>query len=646
MSVQVEPSFADALNASGGQVHEVMKIASSHRVFKQLLGLLYLGLCLSVLATLSGCSQKFYGQSPSSHAQYSLRLLASDPVGGSDGAISPDGRYFVISSKRSGTWNLWAYDLEHKQWSRITTGPGDDSEAQWSPDGKRLTYTSTKAGNKDIYVTSLEDHSIKQLTDDPEEDEYPAWSPDGQTIVYTGGPWQQRDFFLIPADGGPARKLTRKSGQAGACSFDPGGESVICHRYDSGRGNVERIPLNGDPPVPVTTSKAWDYKPTISPDGKWLAFSRTIEGPAAIWLMPASGGAARPLTLTSGDDRWPTWSKTGQRLFFHRDVNNGTSIKILNRRTGRERTVVGPDEKPGQASFDPQARRIVYGAETNGRLVLRIMDLATGAVRQLDTGVGEASFPRWSPDGNKIAFMSKNDERWELCTINVDGTGMVDLTQSFQNLKGMNAPVDWSPDGTKIVFKGDTDPFEAAIYVVDVKGGKVRNVTNDKWFNESPSWTPDGKSVTFMSTRGGNWTWGLFSLSLNDGAVSVVAPPDYTEKNFPRMGSAGWTVWSMYGEDGTQYLAEKSPAGKVQSLKEAGARWPSYSTDNHWLLFTTVEHRIEYWLAENLYDEGSPLLLTDVKVESEQPVACRASDHVRDANALGLSISPVKLSGR
>lgn len=609
--------------------------------------LLGLALCLCAAAALGGCARASHAQGAQQGAAagaYRLRLLAADVVGGGDGAISPDGDRFVISSKRAGSYDLWVYDIGPGRWTRVTDDPGDEIEAQWSPDGRRLVYTATKVGgNKDLYLLSLEGGAPKQLTDSPDEDEYPNWSPDGRTIVYTTGPWKQRDFYLMPAEGGPARKLTERSGQAGACSFAPDGRSVICHRYDAGQGNVERIPVEGGPAVPVTTGTKWDYKPTLSPDGKWVAFSRTDEGPTSIWLMPAGGGQARPLVTADANDRWPTWAASGDRLFFHRSVEVGTAVKILDRRTGRTRTIVGPEEKPSQASLDPQGRRVVYGAEEGGRRVLRLLDLKTGASRRLDTGAGEANFPRFSPDGRRIAFVSRGADRWEVCVMDADGGGMVDLTKSVRGLKGMRAPLDWSPDGTKLVFKADTEPFEAALFVLDTKGGGVRNVTNDHWFNESPSFAPDGRSVTFMSTRGGDWTWGLFRLSLSDGAVSVVAKPDYTEKNFPRAGAGGWTVWSMYGEDGIEYLAERSPAGRLRLRKEAGARWPSYSADNNLLLFTTVERRVEYWLAENLYSAGSPLL---AEPEGAPRASCDAPEPRRETLALGVGLSPVKLHGR
>jgi TolB protein len=384
-----------------------------------------------------------------------------------------------------------------------------------------------------------------------------------------------------------------------------------------------------------------------------LAFSRSYEGPSRIWLKSVHEIGMKPLVETTSDDRWPTWSASGDRLFFHRLVEDGAAVKIYDRETRQVRTIVEAGEKPLQASFDPHTQRIVYCAEIQGKQVLRILHLVTDAVWTLETGPGEACFPRWSPDGSKIAFVAKEEERWEISTINIDGTQYRSWTRTAPRLRGMYGPIDWSPDSTRIVFHADTEPFEADLYILDIRSGEVRNVTNDAWFDEAPSWTPDGRGIVFMSTRGGSWTWGLFRLSLDEMTIDAVASPDYTAKNFPRLSQDGWTVWSMQDDAGVEHLAEKSPVGQITILTHAGpwALWPSFSADGRFILFTTVHRRVEYWLAENLYSEGSPLLQQE-GFTKESPLSAPYHDTKRNEPHSSSSLlpdsrsSPIDLHGR
>lgn len=555
---------------------------------------------LAGLLVLAGCAED---------GSFRLRRVAVDPAGGGDATLSPDGRRFVTTSRRAGHWDLWAFDLESSRWTQLTDHPADDFEARWSPDGERLTFTSTRGGNKDVWVMRLSDGALTRLTTSPHEDEYPAWSPDGETIVYTGGPWGGREFFTVPAEGGPIRSLTPRPGRVGACAFEPGGDTLVCHRYDLGTGDVIRVWLDGEM-APLTIGQPWDYKPTPSGDGAWIAFSRAVDGPAHVAVMPAAGGRVRQLTDSPFDDRWPTWSRDGHTLLFHRLVDQGTGLRLYDRRTGETRELVDPAQAPLQGSLHPDGTRAVFCALDGNRRVLKTVDLHAGAVRILDTGADEACFPRFSPDGDRIAFVARDTDRWEVSVARADGTGRVALTEGAPGLRGLDGPVDWSPDGTQVVFHGDTEPFEADLYTVDVETRELANLTRDEWFDEAPSWSRDGESILFMSTRGGDWTWGLFRMSLADGSVETLAGPDWEEKNFIRPGPAGTAVWSVYDAERREHLAERSADGTVRVLEAAGegARWPSYSADGRFILYTTVRHSIEFWLAENLFGAGSPLL--------------------------------------
>jgi len=112
-----------------------------------------------------------------------------------------------------------------------------------------------------------------------------------------------------------------------------------------------------------------------------------------------------------------------------------------------------------------------------------------------------------------------------------------------------------------------------------------------------------------MSTRGGNWTWGFFEMSIATGQAKLLLGPDYTEKNYPRVNVAGTLLWSQFEPDGHELLAMRQPGGEISLIhqKAGWARWPSFAPDGKRVLFTSIDHSVEYWLAENLLAPDSPL---------------------------------------
>lgn len=107
--------------------------------------------------------------------------------------------------------------------------------------------------------------------------------------------------------------------------------------------------------------------------------------------------------------------------------------------------------------------------------------------------------PSWSPDGNKVAYVSFENKRPRVFVSNVV-TGKRELVTSFPGINGAPA---WSPDGKKLglaLSKGRNPN----IYSLDLATKRATQLTNDNAINTEPQWSPDGKSIIFTSDRGGS----------------------------------------------------------------------------------------------------------------------------------------------
>ena len=99
----------------------------------------------------------------------------------------------------------------------------------------------------------------------------------------------------------------------------------------------------------------------------------------------------------------------------------------------------------------------------------------------------------------RIAFMSDRDWNWEIYVMDDDGGNQRNLT----NNPGDDKYPSWSPDGKRITFTADRNDrdWNRQIYVMDDDGGNQLNLSNNDFDDRGPSWSPDGKRIAFVSTR-------------------------------------------------------------------------------------------------------------------------------------------------
>ena len=120
------------------------------------------------------------------------RRLTTDPGLDYNPVVSPDGRWVVFTSERSGSPDLYVLDLEVDGPPRpLITGPALEDAADISPDGRQLLFVSTRSGNADVFVLPFrpeDPHDAgepRNLTRHAAGDYNPDFSPDGTRILFS-----------------------------------------------------------------------------------------------------------------------------------------------------------------------------------------------------------------------------------------------------------------------------------------------------------------------------------------------------------------------------------------------------------------------------------------------------------------------------
>jgi Tol biopolymer transport system component len=109
---------------------------------------------------------------------------------------------------------------------------------------------------------------------------------------------------------------------------------------------------------------------------------------------------------------------------------------------------------------------------------------------KLTDNPAEDWWPKFSPDGGKIAFQSKRDGNFEIYVMNSDGTDPIRLTNNSADDEDPN----WSPDGTKIAFISMRDGHYE-VYTMNADGSYQTRITTTNGHAIDPDWKPFGRTM-------------------------------------------------------------------------------------------------------------------------------------------------------
>lgn len=243
---------------------------------------------------------------------------------------------------------------------------GSLAHPDWRPDGKALIAEGSCDGDGDLVLVDLETGALTTLWDGGAIESYPRWFADGRRVV----------FHRMATDRSRARLF-------------------IADVVDgAGLRNVRRI-----------TDGPFDIEPAPSPDGTVIAFTRPGgEGLDVALLKIANPGEVKVLA-TPEQENLPSWHPAGSALLYHRASDAAAAQIVLRDLQSGEVSVLTSGDGPNiTGHLEAAGGRLVFASERDGDREIYLRHIETGEEERLTTRAGRDGYPRFSPDGIRIAF--------------------------------------------------------------------------------------------------------------------------------------------------------------------------------------------------------------------------------------------------
>jgi serine/threonine protein kinase len=396
---------------------------------------------------------------------------------------------------------------------------GNLNDPDWSPAGNEIVIARNHAGNSEVIAVEAATGVTRSvLTGDPGVGlGLPQYSPDGKALLIETVAAGESFLRVVPAVGGPP--ITEVINAGGGSWLDS--DSFLFSREDVATGfSLYRFSVGRREAVRVRDSEtglSW-YRALARPGGGFAILEGPAGQPNSLFVAGELSGQARSW-LASGEQIYGIdWANSGRslvasvdghlvrvqliprvdRLWYPSLSPDGRSLAAVRRNTTNDLVAVDPNGRgwscvlcgvsnSGWGSVD-SGGSTVYRRNVAGSATLYLRDTSGAEVALTEPGE-DASCPSVSPDGDRMAYLAQDEDEGKVLRVVSRGGGQPVTLAT--NVEPSEYP-SWSPDGRYLTFAAGS-PIR--VWVVSAAGGEPQEVTPSG--GDYPRWSPDGRWIAY-----------------------------------------------------------------------------------------------------------------------------------------------------
>ncbi|MBI3682341.1 MAG: PD40 domain-containing protein [Acidobacteria bacterium] len=359
-----------------------------------------------------------------------------------------------------------------------------------SPDGRFLSYVEPGSGALSVY--DVAGGNKRALVTRPAGSNEFAYfstvSPDSRQIAFA---WFNDEGFydlrVVSVEGGSPRVLYRneEAGFVQPCAWTPDGASILTLFFRKDNiSQIALVPARGGP-MKVLRSLHWVYpkRMDLAPDGRFIvydSFAGAASGDRTIFLLAADGSKEVKLVARPGSHLFPLWTPDGKHVVYTSDSGGTMDAWMLDIADGKpqgEPRVVRRNLGRALPLGITRDWNYYYGVRSGASDVfVTTLDSPAADARRVTLRFPERnSMPAWSPDGRRLAYLSRRgtenfgEQARVIVVREIDRQEEREVAVKLAHIERVR----WSGDG-RLVVSGSISKGRSGLYLVDPQSSAMR----------------------------------------------------------------------------------------------------------------------------------------------------------------------------